>query len=391
LAEAEIVRLIFHLAKVGPSGTEPAGVKIIAGELNRRNLTTRNGRPFSSTEVHNILHRTTYVGRHIFNVTEARTKQKKPPDKQIIVPVPAIIDEATFKAVHAVMRERDPMRVAVRFTGRPTLLSNLARHTCGGAMTLSTGKSGRYRYYTCSKARRIGNTGCPGRYIPESLLDGLVIDHLADVLFEPNRLRAVIEDAIQAERRAQDRTPELLDSLLRRKADLDGRIGRMHQAIECGMVKLDDADFAGRLEGLKRERAEIELKIPSLRRAAVDFPPLTIDRLRAFSAALRSCLRTGEASTRRAYLRLLLDRVTVDDREIILRGHRGVLAEAYAQDWRAGVLTLKDLKRTIATVPPQVEGWRPRWSCPTAPRCRPTRRRHSRCAGRPASASGLRG
>jgi site-specific DNA recombinase len=113
--ETEIVRPIFHLAKVGPTGTEPAGVKTIAKELNRRNFTTRSGRPFSFTEVHNILHRTTYIGRHVFNATEARTKREKPPDKHIVASVRAIIDQATFDAVHAVMRERDPKRSEVRF------------------------------------------------------------------------------------------------------------------------------------------------------------------------------------------------------------------------------------------------------------------------------------
>jgi hypothetical protein len=55
--EAETVKLIFHLASYGVNGVEPAGVKAIAKELNRRNLTTRNGRPFSVQVVHDILHR----------------------------------------------------------------------------------------------------------------------------------------------------------------------------------------------------------------------------------------------------------------------------------------------------------------------------------------------
>jgi site-specific DNA recombinase len=289
--EAEIVKLMWHLAKTGPTGADSVGVRTIAKELSRRNLTTRSGRPFSSTEVHRILHSTTYIGRHVFNMTDSHTRKKKPPDKWIIVSVPPMIDEVTFEAVHAAMRERDPMRVAVRFTGRPTLLSRLARcATCGGAMTLRTGKSARYRYYTCSTAYRFSHYACPGRNIRESLLDGLVIDHLSDVLFELKRLRAVIEDAIEAEHRAQDGAPRQLDGLLRRKADLETRVGRMHQAIERGLIDFDDAEFARRLKGLKGERAEIELQIASLRSTAVEFPALTSGSIRAFSArCARAC------------------------------------------------------------------------------------------------------
>jgi site-specific DNA recombinase len=107
-SEAEIVKLIFRLARVGPTGTGPAGATAIARELRRQDLGTRSGQPFSSGMVNEILHRTTYIGRHIFNETEGRTKQRKPPDKRIVISVPAIIDPATFEAVQAAMCGRNP-------------------------------------------------------------------------------------------------------------------------------------------------------------------------------------------------------------------------------------------------------------------------------------------
>ena len=45
-------------------------------------------------------------------------------------------------------------------------------------MTIRTGKSGRYRYYTCSIKARQGETGCKGRSIPMPKLDDLVAEHL---------------------------------------------------------------------------------------------------------------------------------------------------------------------------------------------------------------------
>jgi hypothetical protein len=49
---------------------------------------------------------------------------------------------------------------------------------CGGAVTIRTGKSGRYRYYSCSTAARQGETGCKGRAIPMEKLDDLVANHI---------------------------------------------------------------------------------------------------------------------------------------------------------------------------------------------------------------------
>src|SRR5207244_410506 len=90
--EAEIVELIWDLAVAG-GVIKPLGVRSIAKELNRRTLTTRSGRPWTSTEVHRMLHSTTYIGQHVFNVRDSRTRKAKPRDKWIVVSVPRIIEK----------------------------------------------------------------------------------------------------------------------------------------------------------------------------------------------------------------------------------------------------------------------------------------------------------
>jgi site-specific DNA recombinase len=107
-SEAEIVKLIFRLAMVGPTGNGLAGATTIARELNRQNLKTRSGQPFSSGRVNQILHRTTYNGHHIFNLIEGRTKRKKPPDERVVISVSAIIDSATFESAQAARRAQNP-------------------------------------------------------------------------------------------------------------------------------------------------------------------------------------------------------------------------------------------------------------------------------------------
>ena len=65
--------------------------------------------------------------------------------------MPPLIDQPTFEAVQAHLRSRNPKVMPARVVSGPTLLTGIcfcAR--CGGAMTLRTGKSNRYRYYTCS-------------------------------------------------------------------------------------------------------------------------------------------------------------------------------------------------------------------------------------------------
>jgi site-specific DNA recombinase len=75
----------------------------------------------------------------------------------------------------------------------PTLLTGICFCAgCDGAITLRTGKGGRYRYYTCSIKARQGETGCKGRSVPMEKLDNLVAEHIADRLLQPERLEEVL-------------------------------------------------------------------------------------------------------------------------------------------------------------------------------------------------------
>ena len=110
----------------------------------------------------------------------------------IVVDVPPIIDQATFDAVQAHLRSRNPKVTPARVVSGPTLLTGICFcAACGGAMTLRSGKGGQYRYYTCSIKARQGETGCKGRSIPMEKLDYLVAEHIADRLLQPERLEKV--------------------------------------------------------------------------------------------------------------------------------------------------------------------------------------------------------
>lgn len=67
----------------------------------------------------------------------------------------------------------------MKVVGVPTLLTGLIHCAkCDGAMTIRTGKSGRYRYYTCSTKAWQGPTACEGMTVPMEKLDDLVANHL---------------------------------------------------------------------------------------------------------------------------------------------------------------------------------------------------------------------
>ena len=154
--------------------------------LNARGYRTRRGNTFG---VGNI-------GRWRFNRTSSKTRERKPADEVVEIPVPAIIDPDVFERVQRQLRARSPRVAPPRITTGPILLTGLAVcATCGGGMTLRTGtsKGGRvYRYYTCSNCANKGKTVCKGRSFPMQKLDALVTTHLLERLFKPERIAEVL-------------------------------------------------------------------------------------------------------------------------------------------------------------------------------------------------------
>src|SRR6202011_4677594 len=130
---------------------------------------------------------------HRFNTRFWKTRERKPAMEVVEVTVPPIIDAAEFEAVQALLKTRSPALTAPRVTSGPTLLTGICFcSVCGMAMTLRTGKSGQYRYYTCSTKARQGETGCQGRTVPMEKLDNGGGEHNEHRLFQPQRLEPIL-------------------------------------------------------------------------------------------------------------------------------------------------------------------------------------------------------
>lgn len=349
-SEADMVRRIFGLYRHGDGQCGPMGVKAIAVYLNERGLHQRNGGRFSLKTVHDILSRTAYVGRHVFNRSDSKTKQDKPEEEWITVKVPTIIAEADFAEVQALLHSRNPRRMPPRVVSGPTLLTGLAKcATCGGGMTIRTGKGGRYRYYTCSTCARVGKTACRGRSVPMDRLDELVMAQLTQRLFTKERISELLAKVIERTASSQDDREAQGKALNGELRDIDKRLERLYEALGSGAVEADDT-FRNHLSGLKQRREDTLRQIAMIsRRSQVPSALLSPCKIEAFAAAMAENLANGNIAFRKAYLRMFVGMVEVGDEEIRISGPTDalVLALESADDLSAGV------------VPSFVQDWRP--------------------------------
>jgi len=123
--QAETVRRIYRMALNGVGNNGPMGLKAIATWLNGNNIRTRDGGRWGLAAVHQVLTRTTYIGRHKFNYRDYRTKAPKPESEHAVTEVPAIVSEAEFEAVQRSLRARSPKMMPPMAVGGPTLLTGI--------------------------------------------------------------------------------------------------------------------------------------------------------------------------------------------------------------------------------------------------------------------------
>jgi site-specific DNA recombinase len=330
--EAQMVREIFDMfLKRG------LGVRAIAAHLNARGLRYRNSRPFRSSVVHKILTRATCTGRHYFNRNSGKKGTLKDRGEWVEIATPVIIDPDIFVRTQRVLESRRPCNTPPRVVNGPTLLVGLAKCVhCGRGMTLRTGKSGRYRYYTCNAAATEGKTACKGHNIRMELLDSLVIDHLAVRLFTPARLEALTARLIERTTQRSATQGEGLSALRRQLNATESKIQSLYQALAERLVT-DSSNFRTSLAKFEQQQEDLIRKIADRTRQR-DLPRnvLSARNLERFSSAVQGQLRNGDKAFRRSYLRAFVGRIDVGEREIRIRGSKAALIQGIVNSQGTG-------------------------------------------------------
>ena len=356
---AETVRLIYRLALHGDGDHGQMGVKNIVSHLNRNRIFTRDGGRWGIGQVHRILTRRTYMGEHEFN-KRSKSKELKPISEIVVVPVPPIIDRETFDAVQALLKARHPAVTPSAVISGPTLLTGLIHCAkCGGAMTIRTGKGGRYRYYACSMKARQGPTACEGMAVPMDKLDDLVASHLEDRLLQPERLETILAAVLDRRQERSERQREHIAELNKRAAESEARLKRLYDAIEAGVADLDDPALKDRIDGLKaiRDQAKADAERAQAMLQNSGSKAVTPQMLSKFARAARQRIRLEGGGYRRDHLRALAQRVEVADGEVRIMGSKSRLLQALVANGSVNSVPIQGLKWR--------KGWdsNPRYPC----------------------------
>jgi site-specific DNA recombinase len=200
-AEAETVRTIFA------AYLEHGGLVAAVSELERRGIRNKSwinkagkhvrGAAFDKTSLRGLLINPLYVGK-------IRCGDEIVPGRH-----EAIVEQATFDAVVAALRDRRrPYRASVG-KWNALLVGILRCARCGAAMTHSVNVRGErvHRYYTCTTVQKQGAAACPGSRAPAGELEDVVVARIKAIGSDPSVLTATFAAAHQARLARQ---PELI-------------------------------------------------------------------------------------------------------------------------------------------------------------------------------------
>lgn len=306
--EAEVVKLIYHLYLVGDGASGRKGVKLITSHLNERKVLYRGTRRWGTGDVHRVLTDPIYMGQYVYY-------RRSEPDRQILTGVPSIISAGTFEDAQATLRSNDPRVLPPRTVSGPTLLSGLAKcGYCGAAMTIRTGKSGRYRYYTCSRSMRQGSEGCCGLSVPMQKLDEVVKAEISAIFLSAKRVATIAREAQQA--MAAHKEEESDEDSSRKVRLAEAQYARLLDLLTQGI-----ADPSNPIVKAKLSAAEAELK--ALKATACNRRSPRPENGGAFNSIAEAVCKefqSGSSGFDRAYLRAVLSQIEVrPDRITIFR------------------------------------------------------------------------
>lgn len=321
--EAETVRLIFREYLKADASTLK-----IARLLDSLGRPTKRGGKWNGERVYAVLTQPAYAGDWYF-----KHRSKDDPSGWVRVPVPPIIDRATFERAQELLKERRNM--IHRTTPREYLLRGLLKcRRCGWNMGGNTDDyyrkhkkktnrpTKRAFYYRCLRNinslhypdRNLGH--CDAPWVRGKELEENVLKLLTEILSDPQRLKEAIgqhdEAAARSRVKAESRIRELEKLIARAENEKD----RLLAAYREGVIELPDLGRemdrvkACRQE-LERELEELKIKL-TLEEEKVESIERLVEQYRDLSA---EGLLEAPYEVKREFLSRLVQTIWVDTRE----------------------------------------------------------------------------
>jgi site-specific DNA recombinase len=304
-AGAAWVRRVFAWAIEGTS------VRAIRRRLAAQGCPTPRGGPWSYSTVRRLLRCEHYIGKAWYDRTARGSTTRRDRSEWIAVPVPAIIDEATFDQAQESLRRHKTQR-----TGRPARFVYLAGGglaTCGacGRKLRADVEHGDRLVYRCAgrpdTAERDGRPPCGFRILARKV-DAALWGYVERLVLDPRLADSKATRGLDAHWVTLQADLAELDGACRRVAAKRARLRELYvnERIDLAAFDADDGPFAAEERRLQTDRARVAALVAS-DRAEADQQAAVLAYCRRAAGTLDGL----DARGRQAFVRKIMTDVVV--------------------------------------------------------------------------------
>ena len=229
--EAAVVRRMFQMADSGKTLLD------ITKTLNREGISSPNGKTWRKTTVYKLLTNEVYTGTLVWG---ANSKDKAPPVR-VENAFPALVSQAQFERVVALLESRAPTHSHPRRSASSYLLSGIVRcQTCGKALSGQESKSGQFAYYVCQSLLKQGSGACDAPRLNAKRFERMIIEQIRENILTESNIRELVklvneemDSVIKEQREKVEAIDEELNEIRR-------RLDRLWQAVETTDLEIND-------------------------------------------------------------------------------------------------------------------------------------------------------
>jgi site-specific DNA recombinase len=268
--------------------------------------------------------------------------------------VPIIIPKERFDAIGVTRNKKSPKQKPPLYVTPKSLLTGLCRcGTCGGAMSIATGKGGRYRYLKCCNRNSIDNDACESPNLPLEKFEKLVLETVIENVLTEERIAMILSDCRDNIDQFSQNSTQERKQLIDLQSDCQRRLTKLYQIVEESdgdpAAAFKDQSLSQRIRHWQDRLTEVKVQLSELKVSVALSPNLFegID-VPAFSSKMRSVMMDPKSEEAAGFLRLFVSEIKVYADTASMSGpNLGVLETVIAER-----------KDTAAVVPSFMSNWR---------------------------------
>ena len=324
---SKIIKHIFQLALYGDSGT-PWGIKSICNHLNESGYQEK-GRKWNINKVSRILRDTVYIGEYIWG--RNRRNDEDSNRRPVTVKVPAIIDPTTFYQVQSGMDSRKVPNLEFRHERSKSPLTGLMVCSRGHPYHISTGKSGKYKYYKDSYRLKYSIDSCDAPTLPKNEVESAILEVVREKFLVPSRISKLMDSLYKSLKKSNKVYQQQLLRLQREKTQKDISLKSLYENFTSSGFEPDEA-FKDVVDSLRKRIAHLNREIDGLQnRLTLPVKKFSERHIELFCEAMRQVILDDNPEAQKAYLRAIISKITVSQRQIVVKGSSVQLAGAISE------------------------------------------------------------